>query len=266
LTPLYNAGYEGAGQTLVIVGQSDITLSDITGFRTATGLPAIQLQQILVPGVTDPGHSSAETEADLDIEWSGAVARNARIVYVYAPDVFAAAQYSLSPPLGQAIPGTVVNMSFGGCEAENSGLLQTWQTLAQQGNAQGVTFIASSGDSGAAGCDLPFAGSFRYRRTGRFSARQCSAGNGGRGTEFNEGTGNYWSTTNSSTGASALSYIPETSWNESGTAAWLPRVVASAAIIHNLRGKPALPGSLSGTSGQSPTWLSARQGTTAISS
>jgi len=217
LTPLYNAGYEGAGQTLVIVGQSDITLSDITGFRTATGLPAIQLQQILVPGVTDPGHSSAETEADLDIEWSGAVARNARIVYVYAPDVFAAAQYSLSPPLGQAIPGTVVNMSFGGCEAENSGLLQTWQTLAQQGNAQGVTFIASSGDSGAAGCDLPFAAA---SATGGpavsvpASVPQVTAVGG---TEFNEGTGNYWSTTNSSTGASALSYIPETSWNESGT-------------------------------------------------
>ena len=34
------------------------------------------------------------------------------------------------------------------------------------------------------------------------------------GTEFNEGSGVYWSTTNSATGASALSYIPERVWND----------------------------------------------------
>ncbi|HML18184.1 MAG TPA: hypothetical protein VK419_14240, partial [Bryobacteraceae bacterium] len=36
------------------------------------------------------------------------------------------------------------------------------------------------------------------------------------GTEFVEGTGTYWSITNTSNGASALSYIPETTWNDSG--------------------------------------------------
>lgn len=34
------------------------------------------------------------------------------------------------------------------------------------------------------------------------------------GTEFNEGSGNYWSNTNSSTLASASSYIPEIAWND----------------------------------------------------
>jgi hypothetical protein len=35
------------------------------------------------------------------------------------------------------------------------------------------------------------------------------------GTEFVEGGGTYWSPTNNGNGASALSYIPETTWNDS---------------------------------------------------
>jgi subtilase family serine protease len=35
------------------------------------------------------------------------------------------------------------------------------------------------------------------------------------GTEFNEGNGTYWSATNNANQSSALSYIPEKSWNDS---------------------------------------------------
>jgi uncharacterized protein (TIGR03437 family) len=35
------------------------------------------------------------------------------------------------------------------------------------------------------------------------------------GTEFAEGSGQYWRSTNSSSGESAISYIPETTWNDS---------------------------------------------------
>ena len=34
------------------------------------------------------------------------------------------------------------------------------------------------------------------------------------GTEFNEGGGTYWNTTNGSNGGSAISYIPEMAWND----------------------------------------------------
>ena len=144
---LYNGGWDGTGQKLVILGETDIALSDIASFRSASGLPAIQLQQILVPGVPDPGHvSDPEAEADLDLEWAGAVARNATIVYVYAPNVMESAQYALSPPKGTALPGPVVSMSFGGCEAQNGAVLPAWESLVSQANAQGVTLIVSSGD------------------------------------------------------------------------------------------------------------------------
>jgi subtilase family serine protease len=42
------------------------------------------------------------------------------------------------------------------------------------------------------------------------------------GTEFAEGSGSYWESTNTATGASVRSYIPEIAWNESGSATWCP--------------------------------------------
>ena len=69
---LYTAGIDGTGQKLVVVGQTDIYLSDIQTFRSNFNLPAINLQKILVPGQADPGISQSDLpEADLDVEWSG---------------------------------------------------------------------------------------------------------------------------------------------------------------------------------------------------
>ena len=38
ITPLYTAGFNGSGETLVIPGQTDLTLSDIATFRSTFGL------------------------------------------------------------------------------------------------------------------------------------------------------------------------------------------------------------------------------------
>ena len=79
---LYSAGIDGTGQSLAVVGQTDINVADIKQFRTKFNLPAIKLQQTLIPTSPDPGVSdSDQPEADLDLEWSGAVARNATILY-----------------------------------------------------------------------------------------------------------------------------------------------------------------------------------------
>jgi subtilase family serine protease len=75
LTTIYNfAGGDGTGQGIVIVGQSDIYLSDIGTFRQTFGLPAGVPQTILIgadPGV-DLGGDMLEAGADL--EWAGAAA------------------------------------------------------------------------------------------------------------------------------------------------------------------------------------------------
>ena len=150
---MYNAGTNGAGQKLVVVGQTDIHLTDIQQFRTNFGLPANNPQVILVPGSPDPGFSpNDEPEADLDLEWSGAVARNATILYVNSSTksggVFNSATYAIDQNLAP-----VISMSYGGCEEENDSFIPSNEVTMQKGSAEGITFVAASGDSGAAACD-----------------------------------------------------------------------------------------------------------------
>ncbi len=206
LTPLYKAGITGAGQNMVVAGQTQINLSDIQAFRTEYGLPANDPQVMLIPGSRDPGISKDDLpEADLDLEWSGAVARNATIIFVYSDDVMSSVQYAIDQNLAP-----VVSTSYGLCEAETSSFdMQAMRSWAQQGNAQGITWVASSGDSGGADCDDP-------NNPGLAVDTPASIPEvtGIGGTEFSEGSGIYWGT-NGSTKASALSYIPETTWNDS---------------------------------------------------
>ena len=64
-----------------MAGQTDIDVKDIRAFRAASGLSAND-PQIVLDG-KDPGTvKTDESEADLDIEWAGAVARNATVIYV----------------------------------------------------------------------------------------------------------------------------------------------------------------------------------------
>src|SRR5580658_1632453 len=144
VAPLYSAGINGAGQSLVIVGQTQIIVSDITTFRSMFNLPAIHLQQVLVPGQQNPGvlvNTGDLAEADLDIEWSGGVAPKATIIFVYSPDVFT----SLFQAVDQDY-APVISMSYGACEYDDLVDLPTYQSAAQQANAEGITWIAAGGD------------------------------------------------------------------------------------------------------------------------
>ena len=79
LTPLYSTNITGSGQRIVVAGQTEIDLADVHSFRAAFGLPVNDPQLILVPGSANPGFTADLVEADLDLEWVGAVARNATI-------------------------------------------------------------------------------------------------------------------------------------------------------------------------------------------
>ena len=208
---LYSAGIDGSGQTMVIAGASDIDLDDIRAFRSLFNLPARDPQQVLVPGSQDPGMNDAMGEADLDLEWSGAIARNASIVYVYATDPFTATFYAID----QAI-APVISFSFGVCEYH---LAQTdvasVTAEAQKGAAEGITWLAAAGDSGSAGCEDQN-GAFNVaitRMSVSFPASVPYVTAVG-GTEFAEGSGNYWSASLGPNGGSALGYIPESVWND----------------------------------------------------
>ena len=208
LSPLYASGIDGSGQTIVIVGESAIDLNDLRTFRKNYGLAAADPQVVLIG--KDPGANGALVEADLDLEWAGAIARNAKIVYVYASSVFTAAQSAVDQNLG-----TVLSMSFGSCEVMNN---PGYQAVAQQANAQGMTWLVASGDGGAATCDWQYAVTPQATLgvVPSFPSSIPEVTSVG-GTQFSEGSGKYWATTNSANGGSALSYIPETAWNESAS-------------------------------------------------
>jgi subtilase family serine protease len=134
----------------VVIGQSAIDLNDIRTYRAAFNLPANDPKVVLVPGSTNIGHiPETELEADLDLEVLGAVARGANLVYVQDADVNAAMQYAIDQNLG-----SVISSSYAGAEyiGQTWGTEQsTWQLRAQEANAQGITIVSASGDTGAAG-------------------------------------------------------------------------------------------------------------------
>jgi pseudomonalisin len=225
LVPLYQQSITGTGQSIAIVARSNIHIADVRQFRTFFGLAAND-PQITVNG-TDPGilGSGEETEADLDVEWSGAVAKSATIKFVVSKStnssdgVDLSAQYIVNHNLAP-----VMSMSFGLCEAAlgssgNSFLNSLWQQAA----AEGISVFVSSGDAGAAGCDSASASTATH---GRGVNGICSTPYGVcvGGTEFNDlaSPSLYWSASNiSGTQSSALTYIPEAVWNESGPGAGL---------------------------------------------
>src|SRR3984957_583958 len=231
LSTLYTAGFDGTGQRLVVVGQTDVMLSDLNDFRSGFGLTAISgcttKSDVItacntsnfryVLDGTDPGVSSPNrgdlTEADLDLEWSAATARGAQIIYVNSANVFTSYYFAIDQDFAP-----VISMSYGTCEFNDNTLVNDEIELTKA-NTFGITFVNSSGDSGSAECDAPLdAGSNNLAVGGLAVAYPASSpevtGVGGTATPFADFTSAFWGTTNGANGGTALSYIPETAWND----------------------------------------------------
>ena len=218
VTPLYGAGIDGSGQSIAIVGRTHPSASNWSSFRSQMGLSA-NPPAVIVNG-TDPGDlgGGEDNEADLDVEWSGAVAKNAAITFVTTKStastdgVDLSAQYIVDNNLAP-----VMSTSFGACESDlGSAELLFYNSLWRQAAAQGITAFVSTGDSGAAGCNIGGDTSGSGRAVNGLASTPYNVAVGGTG--LNEGSGNYWSTSNGTGYFSALGYIPETAWNESGSA------------------------------------------------
>ena len=227
LKSLYQNGYDGSGQRLVVAGQSAIDLSDVQTFRTMFNLPKNDPQIVLIPGSKDPGIVSGDVvEADLDVEWAGAVAKNASLTYVYSRNVFDAVQYAVAQNLAP-----VIGLSYGTCETGAQSTATLLRLVAQQANAQGITWIASSGDSGAFGCESSTAATAVQGTAVTLPASIPEVTAAG-GTSFNEGSGTYWGASNNASLGSALSYIPETSWNDTAAANLLEASGGGPSVIY----------------------------------
>jgi len=211
---IYDSQFNSTGASLVVVGQVDVALGDIEAFRRIFELNANDPTILVVPGSPDPGQNSGDmVESDLDLEWSGAAAPFAQITFVTSDvstgGVFNSASYAIDQALAP-----VISMSYGGCETPNASFIPSYEPTLQKANAEGITFVASTGDSGAAGCDDPSETAATQGLAVNYPASSPEVTAVG-GTEFNEGSGNYWSDNNFSGFYSAMSYIPEKVWNDS---------------------------------------------------
>ena len=208
IAPIYKAGFDGTGQSIAVVGESAILVSDLRAFKTRFNLPANDAKVILYGG-PDPGFSDVDRqfEANLDLEWASALAPKASLTYIYGPNVFTALITAVNLNTAQ-----VVSISYGACELNISPF---YRSFAQQANAQGMTILVASGDSGNAGCDGHNSELFASRgQIVSFPSNLPEVTSVG-GTQFVEGDGKYWAATNTANGGSALSYIPEVPLKES---------------------------------------------------
>jgi subtilase family serine protease len=216
-----NSSINGSGISIAVIGQTDISLTDVSAFRSASGLSTSNLPTVVKATGYVAGTVSGDIdEAQLDVEWSGAVAPNASILFV---TVGASSTASVVDALNYAINNNlapIITISYGNCESGwGQAQLNSINQKLQQANAQGITVFGPSGDSGATDCDT--APPADYGLTVDFPGSSPYVTSAG-GTMFSEGsatgTTTYWNSNSSSSTAnagSAISYIPETVWNES---------------------------------------------------
>ncbi len=182
LTSLYKQGYDGQGQTIVIIGAGHTTTlkEDLHAFDLAWGLPDPPNFQILqplgppVPYDCGPQGDGLTLENTLDVEWSHAMAPGANIVLLIWRNGYSGASpqancgiigiedavaYALDHQLGQ-----VISISYGGSElgfagetpAEKAGDQQFYaraHTIFKRAADARVTVLAATGDTGVTNPD-----------------------------------------------------------------------------------------------------------------
>jgi subtilase family serine protease len=233
LNPLFSEGLRGAGQTVVLIEDTNIkNASDVTSFRTAFGLSGFAgtFSQVHPTGATkctNPGVNGDEGEAALDVEWAGATAPDAAIELASCADtrtVFGGL-IALQNLVNGTNPPKIVSISYGECESENGATANaSYVSTYQQAAAEGISVFVSAGDEGAASCDADATVATHGIAVSGFASTPYNVAVGG--TDFMDAydtasggppASTYWKATNSSTFESAVSYIPEIPWNDGCT-------------------------------------------------
>src|SRR5579863_7463784 len=248
----------GTGVTIAIVQDSNINPADVADFQKMFGLTANPVNVILNgpdPGIQGPNSATDdEIEADLDVQWAGAVAPGAQIDLVVSEDSETIGMFGTDLSAIYIVDNNiapVLSESFGSCEAGiGSSAEALYVDLWEQASAQGITAVISAGDNGSAGCDPTTSASNQdVANSGiAVSGLASTAFNVALGgTDFQNagttqnspsGTSSFWSNspnpTNSTTENSATGYIPEWPWNDScaATASSSNLGTCTAAIIN----------------------------------
>lgn len=217
----------GSGQTVAVIGDSDIctgsplpagcVADDVVAFRNLFGLSGNNTQ-IYVDGV-DPGLNGDELEGILDVEWVGAIAPSAKVLFVTAGDTESSAGIDLAAErvVDNNLAG-VMTESFGQCEQILGNAANGfYAALYEQAAAQGITVVLAAGDSGSAACDSSNTQDIAVNgaAVSGFASTPYAVAVGGTDFDYSASgyPSTYWNTSSSGT-SSAKSYIPETTWDD----------------------------------------------------
>lgn len=221
----------GAGETIGVVGDTDLAASDIASFRDQFDLTAlgpngsVQVNHPPAAVCAAPDPSVNDPEGYIDAEWAGATAPDATIDFVTCSNsgvtsgADLAAAYIVQDAVQSQTVG-VLSTSYGYCEQNPiSESDQFYVLLWQQAAAEGITVVVAAGDAGPAECDeftgVPYATHGFAVNAEASTPYNIAVG----GTDFSDvfsgDAANYWSASNGSGLESALSYIPEMAWNDS---------------------------------------------------
>ena len=143
--------WRGAGETIAIVDACDdpTVVADLHAFDLQFGLadPKLTVTKLTMNGQSPVYDPLWAMEISLDIEWAHAIAPKANILLVEAPTASLGALVN-AVDYARYQPGvSVISMSWGSSEFAMEGYYDSYFTTPTgHGN---VTFVASSGDSGA---------------------------------------------------------------------------------------------------------------------
>jgi subtilase family serine protease len=176
--------FAGKARTIGVLMSSDFRLSDMNLYFSHEKLKTPSFSEVKINGGAPFDlNSSATFEAALDLQQTGGMAPQASIRLYNIPDLSDANIMAGIARINESNREDVVNMSFGGPElsftaAYNGGhdlrgILRTEDELFAQGNAQGITFVASTGDFGAK--PLPAAACFAQNATSKCGGMLASA-------------------------------------------------------------------------------------------
>jgi len=214
------SGYTGAGQSIAIMGQSAIVVSDIEKFQSAAGLTTKDPTLVLVPSTgSSTIYTGDEAESDLDLEWSSGIATGANILFVYTGNssnnngVFDSIAYAVDENIAP-----IISLSYGECETEfTSSTIKPYETVLAQAATQGQTVIVSSGDSGSTACSgytgLTTTQQKALAVSYPASSAYVTAMGGTEITSANDAVGTYWTSAGSNP-STVLKHIPEVAWND----------------------------------------------------
>ncbi|HTJ63075.1 MAG TPA: S53 family peptidase [Alphaproteobacteria bacterium] len=157
----------GKGVTIGILMEAGYSKADTDAYFAHEKLATPKITEININGAPpyDKKNPFNSAETQLDIQQSGGMAPDAHIIHYNIADLYDA---TILGALTTIIQGSstvdgnvadVVSMSFGGPElfytraynggVDYTGFLTIYDDMFAQGNVQGISFVASSGDGGA---------------------------------------------------------------------------------------------------------------------